>query len=102
MLIAPGRCSSLYSSDGSTSTSCAPSSRSLRTSSLAMEPGIGCPFFGQSLPEHLNCWRALEALGSRVDPAPQPPVLARGCGEQVAPVHPDRGAAGEPEAPRLL
>src|SRR5919112_1085321 len=94
ILMAPGRCSSSYSSRGSTSTSCAPSSTSLRTSSLKIAVGTD-PSLHQRLPKHLGRWGTPQALRGRVDPAPQPPILALRDRKQVLPVYPYRGAAGE-------
>src|SRR5215208_6452179 len=94
MLIALGRCSSSYSSRGSTSTSCAPSSTSLRTSSLKIAVGTG-PSLHQRLPEHLGCWGTPQALRGRVDPAPQPPLLTLRDRKQVLSVYAYRGAARE-------
>src|SRR5829696_9003330 len=94
MLMALGRCSPSYSSRGSTSTSCAPSSTSLRTSSLKIAVGTG-PSLHQRLPEHPGGRRTPQALRGRVDPAPQPPILALRDRKQVLLVHPYRGAAGE-------
>src|SRR5215213_9310148 len=94
MLIALGRCSSSYSSRGSTSTSCAPSSTSLRTSSLKIAVGTG-PSRHQRLPEHLRCRGTPQTLRSCVYPTSQPPVLTLRDRKQVLPVYPYRGAAGE-------
>src|SRR5687767_7057613 len=98
MLIALGRCSSSYSWRDSTSTSCAPSSTSLRTSSLKIAVGTG-PSPHQRLPEHLGCWGTPQALWSSVDAAPQAPLLTLRDRKQVLSVYPYRGAAGEAKPP---
>src|SRR5215204_5795571 len=95
-LIAPGRCSSSYSSRGSTSMSCAPFSSSLCRSSLNMPIGIGVSPL-QCLSEHLCRWGTLQDFACCVDPTAKAPVFALWGGEQVAAVHSDRWTAGEPK-----
>src|ERR671917_76456 len=93
----------MYSSRGSTSTSCAPSScTNLRTSSLKIAVGTGSSLYLQCLPEYPSSWGTPQALRGRVDPAPQPPVLALRDRKQVLPVNPYRGAAGEAKPSGLL
>src|SRR5215210_9472193 len=101
MLIAPGRCSSSYSSRGSTSMSCAPFSSSLCRSSLNMPIGIGVPPL-QCLSEHLSCWGTLQAFGCCVDPTAKAPVFALSGWKQVAAVHSDRRTTREPKPAGLF
>src|SRR5215217_1911094 len=101
MLIAPGRCSSSYSSRGSTSTRCAPFSSSLCRSSLNMPVGIGVPPL-QCLSEHLCLWGTLQAFGCCVDPTAKAPVFALWGREKVAPVHSDRRTTREPKPAGLF
>src|SRR5215210_8622267 len=96
MLIAPGRCSSSYSSRGSTSMSCAPFSSSLCRSSLNMPIGIGVSPL-QCLSEHLCRWGTLQAFGCCIDSTAKAPVFALWGREQVAPVHSDRRTTREPK-----
>src|SRR5215211_5641277 len=96
MLIAPGRCSSSYSSRSSTSMSCAPFSSSLCRSSLNMPIGIGVSPL-QCLSEHLCRWGTLQAFGCCVDPTAKAPVFALWGREKVAPVHSDRRTTREPK-----
>src|SRR5215210_3272863 len=102
MLIAPGRCDSLYSSEGSTSTSCAPPSSSSRTSSLKIVFGTGGYLRREGFLEHLDRRRPLEAFGGGVHPATERVLRPFRDGEQVSPVHPYRRATGEPELLSLL
>src|SRR5215203_4668217 len=101
MLIAPGRCSSSYSSRGSTSMSCAPFSSSLCRSSLNMPIGIGVSPL-QCLSEHLCRWGTLQAFGCCVDPTAKAPVFALWGWKQVAAVHSDRRTTREPEPAGLF
>src|SRR5215211_2304385 len=100
-LIAPGRCSSSYSSRSSTSMSCAPFSSSLCRSSLNMPIGIGLSPL-QCLSEHLCRWGTLQAFGCCVDPTAKAPLIALWGREQVAPVHSDRRTTGEPKPAGLF
>src|SRR5215218_517993 len=101
MLIAPGRCSSSYSSRGSTSTRCAPFSSSLCRSSLNMPVGIGVPPL-QRLSEHLCLWGTLQAFGCCVDPTAKAPVFALWGWEKVAAVHSDRRTTRKPKPAGLF
>src|SRR5215210_1933150 len=101
MLIAPGRCSSSYSSRSSTSMSCAPFSSSLCRSSLNMPIGIGVSPL-QCLSEHLCRWGTLQAFGCCVDPTAKAPVFALWGWRQVAAVHSDRRTTGEPKPAGLF
>src|SRR5215207_5121994 len=100
-LIAPGRCSSSYSSRGSTSMSCAPFSSSLCRSSLNMPIGIGVSPL-QCLSEHLCRWGTLQAFGCCVDPTAKAPVFALWGREKVAAVHSDRRTTREPKPAGLF
>src|SRR5215211_7815518 len=101
MLIAPGRCSSSYSSRGNTSMSCAPFSSSLCRSSLNMPVGIGVSPL-PCLSEHLCRWGTLQAFGCCVDSTAKAPVFALWGWKQVAAVHSDRRTAREPKLAGLF
>src|SRR5713226_415393 len=89
-LIAPGRCSSAYSSAGSTSTSCAPASTMRRSPSRSISFGISTSRL-YDVSDHVGpvCCSQIRGFIQIHDSARHaalvsPPVCLLGVGEQVA------------------